>query len=73
MGLLALTVKVGQAVDIAGVAVVRVTEKNGRRVGLQFATSLSPITLIPTGIIPPRYVTGITGDQQARPMLAPVG
>ncbi len=63
--MLTLSVKVGQAVQIGDVAVIKVLERAGRRVGLQFATSVSPITLIPSGIIPDEFAVGIAPPRHA--------
>lgn len=60
--MLSLTVRVGQAVQIGEVAVVKVCEKSGRCVRLAFATEVAPIRLLADGIIPPRFTTGITGQ-----------
>ncbi|WP_420354834.1 hypothetical protein [Bartonella choladocola] len=59
--MLALTVRVGQAVQIGEEAVVRVEDKSGRRVKLVIATRHTPINIIDTGIIPARFVVGLKG------------
>lgn len=61
-----LTVKVGEAVQIGDVAVVKLAEKSGQRIKLVFATAL-PLTHIVTGIIPAAFSTGITGRSEYRP------
>lgn len=63
--MLSLTVRIGQAVQIGDVAVVKVEEKSGRRVRLLFAATVSPISLIPDGLIPPRFAAGF-GEQRRR-------
>lgn len=63
--MLSLTVRIGQAVQLGDVAVVKVEDKSGRRVRLTFATTVSPISLIPDGIIPRRFAVGL-GDQPRR-------
>lgn len=58
MGLLSVSVKVGEAVQIGDVAIVKVDDKNGRSVKLKIGT-IDPahrVTRIPTGIIPPRFL-----------------
>lgn len=69
--MLTLSVRVGQAVQVGddpenGV-VVKVEEKSGRMVRLAFATAMKPIRLIATGIIPPRFTYGITGEPRRVP------
>lgn len=59
--MLALNVKVGQAVQIGDVAVVKVQDKRGAMVKLVFATNIKPIRLLATGIIPRQFITGL-GD-----------
>lgn len=63
--MLALTVRVGQAVQIGEEAVVRVEDKSGRRVKLVIATRHTPINIIDTGIIPARFCCGLTCNKQA--------
>lgn len=63
--MLCLSINVGDAVQIgespeAG-AVVKVEKKTGRKVALRIATELGVKRLSP-GIIPRRFVTGITGE-----------
>lgn len=60
--MLSLTVKIGQAVQIGDVAVIKVEDKKGRCVRLRFATPLSPIKLLTDGIIPMRFTVGLAGD-----------
>jgi hypothetical protein len=59
-----MTLEVGEAVQIgetpdAGV-VVKVKDRTGRKVKLAFATRL-PIKRLAFGLVPPTFVTGITG------------
>jgi hypothetical protein len=61
------TVREGEALQIGDAAVVRVEEKSGRRVRLVIATLMSPIHLIPSGIFPDRFTTGITGEPRRAP------
>lgn len=62
MAIIALNVKVGQAVQIGNAACVAVKEKKGAQVKLIISTALSPVLLIPTGIFPPPFrPPGITG------------
>lgn len=60
--MLSLTVKIGQAVQIGDVAVVKVEDKKGRCVRLRFATALSPITILADGLIPMRFTVGLAGE-----------
>jgi hypothetical protein len=62
--MLSLTVRVGQAVQIGDVAVVKVEEKSGRNVRLIFATAIQGIHILADGIIPKRFTTGITGERK---------
>lgn len=73
--MLSLTVRIGQAVQLGEVAVVKVEEKSGRNVRLVFATAIAPIRLIADGIIPKRFTMGITGERKVvdMPMPAPDG
>lgn len=57
--MLSLTVKVGQAVKLGDVGYIKVEDKYGRNVKLVFAMDIKPIKIIPTGIIPPEFTTGI--------------
>lgn len=68
--MLTLSVKVGQAVQIGDVAVVKVGEKSGRMVKLSFFTPVSPIRLLADGLIPSRFTTGITGELRRGAMRA---
>jgi len=62
------TVQIGQAVQLGDIGVVKVKERSGNSVKLGFAMpSVFPITLIPSGVIPPKFVTGVNG----RPTLVP--
>lgn len=75
--MLALTVQVGQAVQIGNGpdngCIVKVKEKSGRRVQLVFITSLTPILLLADGLIPARFTTGVTGEPRRVPRdMAPV-
>ncbi len=69
--MLALTVQVGQAVQIGDDpergCVVKVKEKSGRRVQLVFMTQLAPIRLLADGLIPVRFTTGVTGEPRRVP------
>lgn len=58
MGLLSVSVKVGEAVQIGDIAFIRVDDKNGRSVKLKIATTdpAHRVTRIPTGIVPPRFL-----------------
>lgn len=56
-----LNVGEGQAVQIGDAACVRVEHKSGRMVRLIFFTALS-IKLLATGLIPPQFTTGISGE-----------
>lgn len=73
MGMLTLSVKIGQAVQIGDAAVVKVQEKSGRMVKLTFATAIHPIRIIASGIIPDRFTTGVTGELQRVPVREAVG
>ena len=53
------TLRVGEAIELGDVAVVRVEAKSGCMVKLAFFTEL-PLRMLVEGIIPPRYVFGIT-------------
>lgn len=44
--MLRLTVKVGEAVEIAGVGVIQVSEKSGQRVKLSFDMEQGPIRIV---------------------------
>lgn len=55
MGLLSISVKLGEAVQIGDVAVVKIDDKNGRYVKLRIATA-ERVMRIPTGIIPPAFM-----------------
>ena len=65
--MLSLTVKVGQAVKLGDIGYIKVLDKYGRNVKLVFAMDIHPIKIVPTGIIPPEYTTGIIRrpEQQA--------
>ena len=65
--MISLTVKVGQVVEVGDALAIKVVEKKGNRVGLVFATMLSPIRISPTGILPERYSCGIGGESQFVP------
>lgn len=54
------TLRAGEAMEIGDVAVVRVEAKSGNMTKLSFFTEL-PLRLLAAGIIPPRYVYGISG------------
>lgn len=58
MGLLSLSIKLGEAVQIGEHACIRVDDKNGRYVKLRIATHdpALRVTRIPTGIIPPAFL-----------------
>lgn len=53
------TLRVGEAIEIGDQAVVRVEAKSGCMVKLAFFTEL-PLRMLVDGIIPPRYVYGVT-------------
>lgn len=59
--MLALSVRIGEAVQIGEAAVIKVEDKQGRVVKLVFATDISPIRILDDGIIPARFTRGITG------------
>lgn len=61
--MLALSVRVGQAVSIGETAAIKVKEKSGRMVKLIFFTK-EPVELIPDGLIPARFTHGITGERR---------
>lgn len=63
--MLVMTVKVGEALQLGEVAVIKVLEKQGQRVKLAIASQVSPIALIPDGIIPTRFTFGVTGEQRS--------
>lgn len=73
-----LKVKYGNAIQIGDGpdrgAVVAVDYAAGSQVKLTLATSL-PITHLPDGIFPPRFVTGLHGEPERvqRPALARAG
>ena len=69
---LTLTVNTGQAVQLGDAAVIRVGEKTGNRVKLTFYTTIAPIELITTGIIPRQFTTGITGERRILENAGPV-
>jgi len=71
--MLSLTVRVGQAVQLGDVAVIKVEEKSGRNVRLVFATAIQGITVLADGIIPKRFTLGISGERKVvdMPMSAP--
>ncbi|SFV31308.1 hypothetical protein SAMN05216456_1299 [Devosia crocina] len=73
MGLLSVSVKVGEAVQIGEVAIVKVDDRNGRSVKLKIAT-MDPslrVTRIPTGIIPPAFLpTGLAPDKTSAALVA---
>ena len=58
--MLSKTLRAGEAVEIGDVVVVRVEHKSGAATKLSFFTEL-PIRSLVDGLIPPRYVLGITG------------
>lgn len=75
--MLKLSVKIGEAVQIGDVACVGVDERKGQSVYLTIATArTNPVRIIPSGIIPREFTTGITGERRpslATPRLAAVG
>ena len=58
MGLLSISVKVGEAVQIGDLAFIKVDDKNGRSVKLKIAVAdpIHRVMRIPAGIIPPQFV-----------------
>jgi hypothetical protein len=56
-----VTLRAGEAVEIGDQAAVRVEKKSGSMVKLAFFTDL-PLKMIYSGLIPPRYTHGITGE-----------
>jgi|GEM_PF-2405218 len=60
--MLSLTVKTGEAIAIGDVAYVKVLDKSGQRVRLVVASPIRPIRIIATGIVPPIFTGGLTGD-----------
>ena len=67
--MLTLDVKIGQAVQIGDVCVVKVRDKRGSRVKLVFFTAIAPIRLLADGLIPARFTTGISGEyRRAEPL-----
>ena len=64
--MLTWTLRIGESIKIGDAVLVRVQEKSGRKVKLNIATSLSPITHIGMGIDIAPIVQGITGEP--RPM-----
>jgi hypothetical protein len=69
MSMYSTTLRVGEAVEIGEVAAVRVEAKSGCMVKLAFFTEL-PLRTLVDGIIPPRYVYGISGEPRC--ILEPV-
>lgn len=63
MGMISLSVKVGQAVAIGDAACVKVDWKSGQQVKLSIATQLA-VKVLPDGLIPARFTTGISGLPQ---------
>lgn len=64
--MLTITCKVGEVIEIGEIAAFRVQEKSGSEVRLAFAAPKSVrIRRIATGIIKPKYITGII-DKEAR-------
>jgi hypothetical protein len=59
------TLHVGEAMEIGDVAVVRVDAKSGCMTKLAFFTEL-PLRMLAAGIVPPRYVHGITAPPPRR-------
>jgi len=60
--MLTLGVRVGQAVQMGDVACVKVVARDGSTIRLGFATDIAPIRIIPSGIIPERFLHGIRRD-----------
>lgn len=61
---LVLGVQVGQAVQIGDVAAVKVVAKEGSTIRLGFFTDISPIRLLPPGIVPQRFLHGIRRESR---------
>jgi hypothetical protein len=59
--MLVLTVDVGHAITLGKQAYIRVEEKAGSKVRLAISSSLSPIDIIPHGIMPQQFNFGING------------
>lgn len=73
MSLVSLNVKVGQAVQIGDVACIGVAERKGSQVKLTISTN-EEVTLIPTGIFPPKFrPTGLGAGMRRQPLLQAVG
>lgn len=67
--MLKLSVRIGQAItlgdpDRGEFASLRLEEKNGHYAKVAISTSLSPINLIPDGVIPRRFTEGVTGRRE---------
>ena len=60
-------IRIGQAVQIGDVAVVKLKDKAGARIKLAIATQL-PLLLLADGLIPARFTTGISGDERRVPV-----
>lgn len=67
MSIFRTSLRVGEAVQIGPDVVVRVEQKTGQFVSLAIAAMLhiAPIEIIPSGIIPARFTTGVTGQRKA--------
>lgn len=71
--MLMMSVRVGQALRIGDLedptrgVVIGVEHKTAQTVRLAISTAMSPIRLIPDGLFPPRYTTGITGERRRAP------
>lgn len=60
--MLTLGLRVGQAVQMGDVACIKVVGREGSKIQLGFATDIAPIRIIPSGIIPERFLHGIRRD-----------
>ena len=67
--MLKLSMRIGQAItlgdpDTGDWAALRLEEKSGHYAKVAISSSLSPIKLIPDGVIPRRFTEGITGQRE---------
>lgn len=62
--MLTLGLKVGQAVQMGDVACVKIVAREGSTIRLGFATDIAPIRIIPSGIIPERFIHGIRPESR---------
>jgi hypothetical protein len=72
MGILSVSVKVGEGVQIGDLAFIKVDDKSGSRVNLKIAT-VDPamrVQRVPTGIIPERFHPPGIAAPRSMPALA---